>query len=43
MTRGQIKREAKKQRRCYFLEILGMATVMFVGMVATVIVLNFLF
>lgn len=35
--------KAKKQRRRDFLETLGMAAVMFVGMVATVILLNFLF
>ena len=43
MTRGQAKREAKKKRRRDILEELFMAAVMFVGMAATVILLNFLF
>lgn len=43
MTRGQIKREAKKQRRRDFLEELGMALVLFIGMAAIVILMNFLF
>lgn len=43
MTRGQIKREAKKQRRRDILEELGMAVVLFIGMAAIVILMNFLF
>lgn len=43
MTRGQIKREAKKQRIRDILEELGMAVVLFIGMVTIVILMNFLF
>lgn len=43
MTRGQIKREAKKQRRRDILEELGMAVMLFIGMAAIVILMNFLF
>lgn len=43
MTRGQIKREAKKQRRRDFLETLGMAAVMFVGMVAVILLVSCLY
>lgn len=40
MTRGQIKREAKRQRRREILETLGMAAVMFVGMVAVILLVS---
>lgn len=43
MIRGQIKREAKKQRIRDILEELGMAVVLFIGMAAIVILMNFLF
>lgn len=43
MTRGQTKREAKRQRRRDILEELGMAVVLFIGMAAIVILMNFLF
>lgn len=40
MTRGQAKREAKKKRRRDILETLGMAAVMFVGMVAVILLVS---
>lgn len=40
MTRGQIKREAKRQHRHEILETLGMAAVMFVGMVAVILLVS---
>lgn len=40
MTRGQIKREAKRQRRRDFLEELFMAAILFIGMAAVVLLVN---
>lgn len=43
MTRGQIKREAKRQRRREILEEIGMAAALFAGMTAVVLLVNCLY